>query len=131
MVAQLLEKAFATPPLSLTTSRDPDAIVGICAKRPSVIIQDWHELATVRAVMTELSVSLSDPAAGTRIANGVVVGFATTLFVDNRNTSDESEWRMPSRDQSDAFDAAIEKTVRTKVHGSVLTRRMRTAPKWS
>lgn len=113
VISELVERAFAAPPLSFTTSRDPDAIVGVGGKRRSVVLANWHEQATVRAVMSELPLSVRDPGQGIQNFAGVQVGFATTLYVNNRNTMDDSEWRMPSPDQNQAFDGAVVSTVRS------------------
>jgi hypothetical protein len=113
-ISEVLENAFGLPPLSFRTSRDPDAVVGVCAKRASNILQNWYEMATVRAVVTALPLSWREPGKGVQQINGVQVGFATTLYVDNRNTLDDSEWRMPSRDQNEMFDTAVVSAVKVQ-----------------
>lgn len=113
-VADLVEKALAAEPLSLETSRDPDAIVGVSVMRPSRIINNWQEMATVRAVMTEVPLAVSEPGGTARNLVGIRVGLATTLYLNNRNTADESEWRMPTASQEASFDAAIVSTIRAE-----------------
>ena len=73
-VSRLLEEALASPPLSLSTNRDPDAIVGVCAKRWSAVLANWQEQATVRAVVSELPLSVTDPGQGVQHLIGVQAG---------------------------------------------------------
>jgi hypothetical protein len=115
-VSRLLETAFAAPPLGFATYRDPDSIVGVSGKRLSTVLPNWHEQVTVRAVVSEVPLSVSEPGQRVQDLSGIQVGFATTLYVNNRNTIDDSEWRMPSRDQDQAFDLAVVSTVKSRAY---------------
>ena len=117
-VARIVERAFAAAPLTLSTGRDPDAVVGACDNQISQIIANWHETATVRAVLTDIPFSFGDPSGKSQSVNGIRVGLATTLYVNNRNTPDE--WRMPTREQSDAFDTAVVANIKSEASRSCI-----------
>jgi hypothetical protein len=106
-------------PLSLSAEIRGNSLFGTAAYRVSPILKDWRELVTVPVDVITADFGRIAPQ-----LSHTTIEASLTLYLNRQNTSANSDWHMPSREQESLYAEAIKAGIRDQLSS------LCTTPKW-